>query len=630
MRKNTAPFNWETRDEFAFREFESNLISRVSNIFKNEQGIFVLYGVRGTGKTSIKNYALSISKNSKYDNNKVFINIPFYTNDDDLYKHMLEQLLHNKNVENFREEVEEIFEVFEKEITSEDILRNDINETSAKKNILENRGELGGRFSFRGFNLSGGKLKSKSKEENKSESYAKQNIKRSLHIPTPQDKKKRFLELLKKIQREFKIIIIIDELDKLNSIEIGQFVESNKLLFIDTKITILLITDLIKGVYLKENLAEYVKDFLLCRSFSFYEYIVKAENVGNPTGHNFLEVLNDYYLSRGNNRELTYMSMRSNERNEKPLYEINYFLLQSTRFYVELPEEYQEVFRLFWGRLLENLRLLKRMKLHEYKEFVEEFIAKNDIGNVTFRLLFKRFEELVAKKELPIADYSFYSYFDNWEEIAKFFQKIVIECGILVGEEGCFLQAVDNDIDFRSNLQQFLQGFNINEEQFVQALKRSVGLVQRDYHVSSNLKMRILRNEDVSNGVYHAQRIIQQWRNEIIGVVIFYPFNKNEKGEWYEKPLRNGFIYRKNIYDEIICYPYVGYIGFHSHKPKELDKFIEFLKKEKVAFFEVPDIEEGFWDECFKKRRNDEQKDAILDLCERYGYVEKWLYEISL
>ena len=78
MRKNTAPFNWETRDEFAFREFESNLVSRVANIFEKEQGIYVLYGVRGTGKTSIKNYAQSIAEKSGFSNKNVFINIPSY------------------------------------------------------------------------------------------------------------------------------------------------------------------------------------------------------------------------------------------------------------------------------------------------------------------------------------------------------------------------------------------------------------------------------------------------------------------------------------------------------------------------------------------------------------------------
>lgn len=116
-------------------------------------------------------------------------------------------------------------------------------------------------------------------------------------------------------------------------------------------------------------------------------------------------------------------------------------------------------------------------------------------------------------------------------------------------------------------------------------------------------------------------------RNEILGVVLFYPFRR-KGGEWYEKPLRNGFIYRKNNYGEIICYPFVGHIGLHSHKPQELENFKEFLNEEKVPFYEVPDDKEEFWDECFEEGRNVKSKD-ILDFCERYGYVEKWLYEIS-
>ena len=627
MRKNTAPFNWETRDEFAFREFESNLVSRVANIFEKEQGIYVLYGVRGTGKTSIKNYAQSIAEKSGFSNKNVFINIPFYTNDNDLYKYMLEQLSNNKSLEKFRKEIEEIADLFEKEISFENILSNDIKESIDRKSIEENKGEVSGGFSTRFLNFNGKKLKRKNEEENYSESCTGQSIQRSRHIPTPQDKKKKVLCLLKKIQQEFKIIIVIDELDKLSNIEIGQLVESNKMLFLDSRITILLIMDLIKGMYLKGNLTEYINDFILYRSFNFYEYIIKSENIGNSTGYNLLPLLNDYYISRGNNRELTYMKVRGNGRNIKSLCGIIYFLFQNTDFYMELPEEYQEVFRMFWGKLLEALQLLKGMSLPEYNEFSEEFIANSGIDNVTFRVLFKRFNDLVFEKKLRIADYGFYSYFDNREGIVRLFQKIITGYGIFVNEEGYFLQDLNENREFRSDFAHFLQEFDVKEEQFVQSVKRNAGLKGGDYCVFHHLQLRILRDEDVSEGVYHAQRIIRNLRNEILGVVLFYPFRR-KGGEWYEKPLRNGFIYRKNIYGEIICYPYVGYIGLHSHKPQEIENFKEFLNKEEVSFYEVPDVKEGFWDECFEEGRSVKPKD-ILDFCERYRFVEKWLYEIS-
>lgn len=628
LRKNTAPFNWETRDEFTFRAFESDLVSRVVNIFKTGQGIYVLYGVRGMGKTSIKNYAQSLAEKDGYGNKKVFINIPFYTDDNDLYKYMLEQLLCSKYLEKFWGEIKQISAIFEKEISSENILSNSIKETSDRTKIEENKGEIGGGFAFSCFNIMGKKSKSRNREENSSESYAKQDIQRSLYIPTPQDKKKRVLHLLKKIQQECDIIIIIDELDKLSNIEIGQLVEGNKMLFLDSKTTILLIADLVKGMHLKRYLAEYIKDFILYRSFDFYEYIVKSENIGNTTGYQFLSLLDDYYMSHGNNRELTYMRMRGSEGNIKSLCGIMYFLFQSTNFYIDLPEDYREVFRLLWGKLLENAWLLKGLSLQECNELAEEFIANNNIDNVTFRTLFKRFEELVIKKKLRISKNAFYPYFQNWEDSADFFQKIMIEYNMLVNEEGYFLQGMNNTGEFSLSLARFLKEFDLKEEEFVQLLKKNAGLKKSDDYISSNSKLRILRDADTSQGVYHAEKIIKNLRNEILGVVVFYPLNRKKEGDWYEKPLRNGFVYRKNPYGEILCYPYVGFIGFHSHKPEELKGFIEFLNKEEVPFYEVSDIEEEIWDECFEKEGEEEKKAAILNLCENYGYVEEWLHQI--
>jgi len=62
---------------------------------------------------------------------------------------MLEQLSNNKSLEKFRKEIEEIADLFEKEISFENILSNDIKESIDRKSIEENKGEVSGGFSTR-------------------------------------------------------------------------------------------------------------------------------------------------------------------------------------------------------------------------------------------------------------------------------------------------------------------------------------------------------------------------------------------------------------------------------------------------------------------------------------------------
>ena len=79
-----------------------------------------------------------------------------------------------------------------------------------------------------------------------------------------------------------------------------------------------------------------------------------------------------------------------------------------------------------------------------------------------------------------------------------------------------------------------------------------------------------------------------------------------------------------NDFDEIVLYPYLGYIGLHSHKPSYLEEFKKELEGQHIPFKEVED--ENLWEECFEKDNKD-LKDKIFDVCKKE--IKKWLYDIK-
>ncbi|WP_332407193.1 hypothetical protein [Pseudolactococcus laudensis] len=143
------------------------------------------------------------------------------------------------------------------------------------------------------------------------------------------------------------------------------------------------------------------------------------------------------------------------------------------------------------------------------------------------------------------------------------------------------------------------------------------------------MRISTTKEYDSDNGISDAENIISRYINEIIGVILFYPYNHKDSAEWYEKPLKNGFVIRKNDFEELICYPYVGYIGLHSHKPQKLEEFKKFLNDRKVKYYEVPENQDGIdiWRECFEEKNDVVQAEKIMEVCNSYR-IKEWIKEL--
>lgn len=87
---------------------------------------------------------------------------------------------------------------------------------------------------------------------------------------------------------------------------------------------------------------------------------------------------------------------------------------------------------------------------------------------------------------------------------------------------------------------------------------------------------------DPYQGVEDARAIVK--RENVVGVILFYPYDNSESADPDYKPLRNGIIVTVTDFDEIILYPYLGYIGLHSHKPSYLTEFKKELKNKIFQF----------------------------------------------
>ena len=127
---------------------------------------------------------------------------------------------------------------------------------------------------------------------------------------------------------------------------------------------------------------------------------------------------------------------------------------------------------------------------------------------------------------------------------------------------------------------------------------------------------------DPSQGVDDARAIVE--RENTVGVILFYPHDYSEDADPNHQPLRNGIIVTVNDFDEFILYPYLGYIGLHSHNPDYLTEFKEELSDQNILVYEVED--ENLWKGCFEKDNKD-LKDKIFEVCKKE--IKRWLSDMK-
>ncbi|HAP3066974.1 hypothetical protein [Enterococcus faecalis] len=434
---------------------------------------------------------------------------------------------------------------------------------------------------------------------------------------------------------DLKINICIDELDKCTIEEINELINKNKDLFLESSITTFLLMSLEKGIIFKEKNSHYITSFILCKSLSIYEFVVKSANQGKEIYYDFFDLLNGYYSIQGNNRNLMIKDIR--DKKHELIESIIYIYMCQSDFYQKLTEEYQELFAKFFNIIIMHLKLLGELEKNAFEALVLEFKNCYGLELVKIDCLFEQLEMNLYCNTLQQKSF----FHQLWEDShSKIFNKLWFETyeGIHFYDafENFFYDLAKNSLSIentklvlnplsnfaiKEKIDDFFKSYSLTRDEFIELFKEFAGM-KNNYYLRSSRGKKIRYFDSKSfKGIDDAKLTINKWRNEILGVVFFYP--KDREGN----PLINCMIYRYNNFGEILCIPYVGYIGLHSHKPQRLNEYKEFLDEQSVLFVDIEELEEQLFDEAYKNSNESEEK-IIKDICKKYDYLNLWLAKI--
>ncbi|MBF2509697.1 hypothetical protein [Listeria welshimeri] len=738
----TAPFSYEQRDRFTFTESEKNIVKWLENLFKNGSGINVIYGNRGVGKTTLKNYA---KHEILADNQVIVIDVPQYIEDTEFYLYILESLIiqidvkiekiikvytypsylgmqlnfdekieldqfelcsklesiklqmplsiegiseklkkeldiYNFKLNNLKKEIDSLFKtklwknrkndydnekiqeklekyfekvlelkkwyeyerylysllelqlVFDATVTSDKKIEQHLSNEREKKLNHDSEIQLG--IKSKVVNTSFSSRQSETTLLKSGVNYIGSST--ITHNLTFQSKKKKLTNILKDLQEKLnlRINICIDELDKCSTAEINNLINRNKEFFLESGLTTFLIMNLGNGVIFKEKYSDYITSFILCKNLSIYEFLVKSANQEKAIYSDFFNLLNGYCSIQGNNRNLIIKDIT--ERNYDSSESIVFLYLWQSDFFQKLPKDYQEIFSNFFNIMIEHLKLLGELDKTDFKALVSEFKQRYSIASVKLDLLFNKlgtnlyssnlkrnfyFSDLWRNSYLKLSEKLIFTsyegvYFDS--ALENYFNDLVVKSQLLrVKNSKLILNRISN-FEIEEKFKSFLELYDITRNDFMNILKEFSGM-KNNYTLRKNAREMIrYSNQKTYNGIDDAMTTIDRWRNEIIGVVIFYPTDREKS------TLVNGIIYRYNNFGEIICIPYAGYIGLHSHKPYRIKEYKQFLSTKNVKFIEIEDLNQDIFQSAYKKSKQSEEE-IIKNICIEYNYLNHWL-----
>lgn len=431
-----------------------------------------------------------------------------------------------------------------------------------------------------------------------------------------------------------RINICIDELDKCSTTEVNDLINRNKDFFLESGLTTFLIMNLGNGITFKEKYSDYISSCILCKNLSIYEFLVKSANQNKAIYSDFFNLLNGYCSIQGNNRNLLVKDMT--ERSYGLSESIVFIYLWQSSFYQKLPEDYQELFSIFFSTMIEHLKLLGELDKSDFKALVLEFKDRYSIASVKLDLLFKQFEMSFFNNNLKQSSFFSKLWMNSYSKISEklrftsyegvyfysalenYFNDLVVKSQLLSVKDSKLILSYLSNFEIEEKFERFLELYGTTINDFMNLFKEFSGM-KNNYDLRRNVRGQIrYSNQTTYNGIDDAMTTIDRWRNEIIGVVFFYPKDRENN------TLVNGIVYRYNNFGEIICIPYVGYIGLHSHKPYRIKEYKQFLSMKNVKFVEIEDLNEDIFQSAYKKSEQSEEE-IIKNICTEYNYLNRWI-----
>ena len=464
---------------------------------------------------------------------------------------------------------------------------------------------------------------------------SKESSQKFTFIVTEELKERQLLKLLKNMSEYFNITFSIDELDKCSTATIIDLINRNKMLFFDCNVSTLLITDVSTAISLEEE-SDYITEpnIIVVPDLTVLDYIYRANSKGMALGDNFIDILDSYFMNKMNNRELNYSRRCTSRINFPKGFELYKFM--NSNLYRDLNELYKSIVLKFYWELLDMLDFVRELSKEEYEQFENNFLKKLDLQSLKVKFIIRK---IVAQLTTQSFEYFFileddrsrYRYskalteFNNKKyNIANFLKQLALQPMIL-SDDTAFLKINIRDCQtqelyrFKQELSDFLREQGLDDRRFRNIL---LELSKPRIKSISNKKPRFEdKFYNPSQGVDDARDVAE--REDTVGVILFYPYDHSENADPTHQPLRNGIVVTVNDFDEVVLYPYLGYIGLHSHKPYYLVDFKKELESQGIPIYEVEG--DDLWNKCFEQD-GQELEEKILKVCKKR--ISQWLDEL--
>lgn len=455
-------------------------------------------------------------------------------------------------------------------------------------------------------------------------------------IVTEELKERQLLKLLKNMSEYFNITFSIDELDKCSTATIIDLIDRNKMLFFDCNVSTLLITDVSTAISLEEE-SDYIAEpnIIIVPDLTVLDYIYRVNSKGMGLSYDFFDILNSYFMNKMNNRELNYSREHTGKSGFSKGFELYKFM--NSYLYRNLNRLYQPIVLKFYWELLDLLDFVGELSKEEYEQFENTFFQKNDLHSLKVKFIIRK---IVAQLTTQSFDYCFILDDDRSRykhskvltefnikkgQITDFLKQLALKPTVL-SDDTAFLKINNKDCQtqepyrFSCELSDYLKEQGVDDKSFRSILLELSKSKRND--MSNNMSYRFTDEfYDPSRGVDDARAVVE--RENTVGVILFYPYDYSENASSTHQPLRNGIIVTVNDFDEIVLYPYLGYIGLHSHKPSYLEDFKKELKSQGIPIYEVRD--NNLWKKCFEQDAQ-ELEDKIFEVCKKR--TSQWLDEL--
>lgn len=621
IRKNFSTIRRRLKKIEEIFEITSNIYNLCNELSNQTSNLFEQFNLLN------KQNKLQNSKFPLFQKNRVDIS-NFRKNFDELYQKV--EYFERKSVELIKLE-EFLF------ISRQQLQYFDVEITNTKRYLESTTSDISAESSI-DLNADIGIIKSGLQLRGKISSSNNEELSRELKsIVTEELKERQLLRLLKNMSEYFNITFSIDELDKCNTATIIDMIDKNKRLFFDCNVSTLLITDISTAISLLEK-SDYISEpnIIVVPDLGILDYIHRINNKGLPLSYNFINILDSYFVNKMNNRELNYGRKYEGRTYFSKGFELYKFM--NSTLYRDTNQLYKPMILKFYWELIDLLDFVGELSKEEYEQFENNFLKNNDLHSLKVKFILRKIIDQLTTQSFnyffiledersryrhtkALTEFKF-----KQHDIGKFLRQLASKPTIL-SDETFFLKI--NHIDsqtqifynFSIEFSDYLKGLGIDDKNFRNILLQLSE--PRKKVLSDGISCRFAEEfYDPSQGVEDARAIVK--RENVVGVILFYPYDHSESAALTHKPLRNGIIVTVTDFDEIILYPYLGYIGLHSHKPDYLTEFKEELSDQNILVYEVED--ENLWEGCFEKD-NKGLEDKIFDVCKKE--INRWLSDMK-